>query len=178
MKLKTPTATDIRAMLSVIPPHPDYATWIRIASAVWSVLPMAEGCRVLNSWSPEEKQGEYATKHKTRLQQVGIGTLIYYAKQYGYAPHPATRSQRPQARPALTFRPPPTLPPAPTPPTPCAAPAAPHEPNRADPRLVAHTAEQLRRIHKAGWITGTDDPNTRFFAEVIMMFEATPIFEK
>ncbi len=78
------TADDIRAFLSAIPPRPDYGTWLRIASAVWSVLSMEEGCRVLNEWSPEEHAGEYAAKHRHRLAQVGVGTLVHYAKQHGY----------------------------------------------------------------------------------------------
>lgn len=75
---------EIQKMLSAIPPRPDYDTWMRIASAVWSVLGMAEGARLLHQWSPEEKEGEYSSKHKVRLKQVGIGTLILIAKDHGF----------------------------------------------------------------------------------------------
>lgn len=88
------TAADIREMLVVIPTRPDYDRWLRVASAVWSVLPMAEGCRVLNEWSPEENEGEYAGKHKHRLQQVGIGTLVHIASQHGFDARAAWRRQR------------------------------------------------------------------------------------
>ena len=63
------TAEEVAEMLSFIPPRPDYDTWLRVASAVWSVLPMLEGAQILNKWSPEEREGEYASKHKHRLEQ-------------------------------------------------------------------------------------------------------------
>ena len=78
------TAADIAEMLRFIPQRPEYDTWLRIASAVWSVLPMADGARLLHQWSPEEKEGEYASKHKARLKQVGIGTLAHIASLHGF----------------------------------------------------------------------------------------------
>jgi hypothetical protein len=81
-----PSREEIAAMLTFIPPKPDYATWLRIASAVWSVLPLVEGCQVLAAWSPEQHQGEYLSKHRYRLKRVGIGTLIHLAMQHGYKP--------------------------------------------------------------------------------------------
>ena len=71
-------------MLAKIPPRPDYDTWLRIASAVWSVLPMAEGVQVLNAWSPGYRRGEYESKYKARLQKIGIGTLVHLAKENGW----------------------------------------------------------------------------------------------
>ena len=85
------TAKDIEEMLAFIPSRPDYDTWIRIASAVWSVLPMEEGCRVLAAWSPEEKTGEYEKKWEKRLEEIGIGTLVYLATQYGFDAQAAAR---------------------------------------------------------------------------------------
>jgi P4 family phage/plasmid primase-like protien len=87
----TTTAEDIREMLCYIPQRPEYSDWLRIASAVWSVLPMAEGCSVLAAWSPEEKPGEYADKHKHKLDEIGIGTLVWYAQQNGFDAHAAAR---------------------------------------------------------------------------------------
>lgn len=78
------TAEDIAEMLKFVPPRPDYDTWLRIASAVWSVLPMAEGAAILHKWSPEERDGEYASKHKARLTQITIGTLAHIASQHGF----------------------------------------------------------------------------------------------
>ena len=88
------TASDIAEMLQFIPKRPEYETWLRVASAVWSVLPMAEGCRLLAQWSPEEADGEYATKHKHRLEQVGIGTLCHIAAQHGFDAKAAWKRKR------------------------------------------------------------------------------------
>lgn len=78
------TAADIAEMLRFVPPRPAYDEWLRIASAVWSVLPMVEGARLLHQWSPEEREGEYAQKHRARLKQVGVGTLAHIASQHGF----------------------------------------------------------------------------------------------
>ncbi len=78
------TATDIEEMLSFLPPRPAYEDWLRISSSVWSELPFEEGTRLLNQWSPEEKEGEYRTKYDNRLDRVTIGTLIHLAKEKGY----------------------------------------------------------------------------------------------
>ena len=88
------TSADVREMLKFVPSRPDYDTWLRVASAVWSVLPLEEGCRVLNEWSPEEKAGEYATKHGHKLKQVGIGTLAHLASQHGFDARAAYRRKR------------------------------------------------------------------------------------
>jgi P4 family phage/plasmid primase-like protien len=88
------TAEDIAEMLSYIPPRPDYDTWLRIASAVWSVLPAGEGSMLLNKWSPEEQDGEYMGKHKARLTQIGIGTLAMMAQQHGFDAKEAYRRRR------------------------------------------------------------------------------------
>jgi hypothetical protein len=82
---------EISSMLATIPAPPPYQEWMRICSAVWSVLPMAEGCQVLQAWSPEKVEGEYATKHKARLQKVGIGTLVHLAQQNGWTGAPGKR---------------------------------------------------------------------------------------
>jgi len=78
------TAQDIAGMLDKIPSRPDYSTWLKVSSAVWSILPMQEGLDILNEWSPEEKHGEYATKYKNRLEKVTIGTLVYMAQAGGW----------------------------------------------------------------------------------------------
>lgn len=88
------TAEDIREMLKYVPPRPDYADWIRIASAVWSALGLEDGCRLLAEWSPEEKAGEYASKHRHRLTQIGVGTLVHYAAANGFDAKAAARRKR------------------------------------------------------------------------------------
>jgi len=88
------TAEDIKEMLNYIPSRPDYDTWLRIASAVWSVLPMLEGAMLLNAWSPEERDGEYVSKHKARLAQIGVGTLAMMAAEHGFDAKEAYRRRR------------------------------------------------------------------------------------
>lgn len=78
------TEADVEEMLRFIPPRPDYETWMRVSSAVWAALGESAGTAALMRWSPEEKPGEYAAKFKHRLEQVGIGTLVFLAKQHGY----------------------------------------------------------------------------------------------
>jgi len=81
-------------MLAKIPTPQPYAEWMRISSAVWAALPMAEGCKILQEWAPEIRPGEYATKHKCRMTKVGIGTLVHLAQQNGWTP-PASRGKHP-----------------------------------------------------------------------------------
>lgn len=88
------TADDVRELLRFIPSRPEYSEWLRIASAVWDVLPMADGCTVLNEWSPEEKPGEYTAKWRTKLENVHFGTLVHLAKQGGYVRTPAMRAKQ------------------------------------------------------------------------------------
>lgn len=80
------TPETVREMLSVIPPRPDYAEWLKIASAVWDALGEAEGTAALCAWSPEEKDGEYAAKFPKRLTDVHAGTLVMHAKANGWSP--------------------------------------------------------------------------------------------
>jgi len=95
------TARDIREMLAFIPPRPAYQDWLRIASAIWSVLDEAEGSALLAAWSPEERAGEYARKYPQRLQHIHIGTLAWYAKLHGFD---ATSSRKtPTPRPGKTY---------------------------------------------------------------------------
>lgn len=75
---------DVKEALMFIPSHPDYDDWIRICSAVWNTIGEVAGTALLKSWSPEDKDGEYALKYPFRLKEVGIGSLVYFAKQYGY----------------------------------------------------------------------------------------------
>jgi hypothetical protein len=167
---------DIRKMLSAIPPRPDYDTWLRIASAVWSQVGMGEGTRLLQEWSPEEKEGEYAAKHKAKLKQVGVGTLIYYAKQHGFdfVAWKAERVERAawhRLTPRIANRP-----------------ATPFKP-KGERVIFALTAQQpmptidmaeteriageLLKLHQEGFIVGTDDPDARLYAQALRLFRAS-----
>ncbi len=85
---------DVREVLGYIPKRPDYETWLRIASGVWSVLPREEGAAVLNEWSPEEKENEYFDKYPHRLTHITIGTVIHYAQAGGFDAAAASRRRR------------------------------------------------------------------------------------
>ena len=88
------TMADVRELLRYLPPRPDYETWLRIASGVFSVLPFEPAVTVLKEWSPEEKPGEYEIKHRNRLQHVTIRTVIHFAKAHGFDAAAAARRQR------------------------------------------------------------------------------------
>lgn len=175
---------DIRKMLSAIPPRPDYDTWLRIASAVWSQVGLAEGTGLLQEWSPEEKEGEYAAKHKARLKQVGVGTLIYYAKQHGFD-FVAWRGERAESaarhmfttcitnRPATPFKPKGerltfAAPATQLPPTPRTISAP-----RIDMTEAERVAKELLKLHDADFIAEETDADARFFARVAHVFRGT-----
>jgi hypothetical protein len=77
-------AAAVRSMLAMIPPRPEYNEWLKIASAVWDALGEEEGTAALCAWSPEEKEGEYATKFQKRLTDVHAATLVMRAKANGW----------------------------------------------------------------------------------------------
>jgi len=78
------TVEQVRELLSYIPPRPPYDDWLRISSAVWSVVSKEQGCALLSEWSPEEEAGEYGKKWENRLTEIQVGTLIRYAKLNGW----------------------------------------------------------------------------------------------
>ena len=75
------TRQDVTDLLTKIEPRPDYPTWIKIISAVYSELEYEDALAVLKNWSPEEVPGEYAEKYRSRLDHVGVGTLVYLASE-------------------------------------------------------------------------------------------------
>lgn len=183
MPLSTDTFTeaDIAGMLQKIPSHPPYSEWMKILSAVFSVLPFIEGARVLNEWSPEKRDGEYFRKHQQRLKQVGIGTLVMLAKEHGWAgsksiqrgkvlirqaPTPTRRNTPPSwlapiTRPATTAAPLPLTTP-------------PHIPaSEFDMAEAERIAAELLKMHEEGFIKGPDDPNARLYAKALRLFRAS-----
>jgi hypothetical protein len=78
------TPQDVREMLAVIPSHPSYDEWLKIASAVWDALGESEGTAALCEWSPEEHAGEYAKKYGDRYERVTAGTLVHIAREHGW----------------------------------------------------------------------------------------------
>lgn len=88
------TMDDVREILSYIQSCPEYHTWLRVASGVFSVLPMDAAIEVLEEWSPEEHPGEYAKKHRERLTRVTIRSVIHMAQACGFDARAAARRQR------------------------------------------------------------------------------------
>ncbi|QTN34141.1 PriCT-2 domain-containing protein [Akkermansiaceae bacterium] len=79
------TPETIKGMLTCIPTRPDYDTWLKVSSAVWSATgDEAAGTALLKEWSPEEEPGEYSEKFKTRLTEITAGTLVHLARKHGY----------------------------------------------------------------------------------------------
>jgi hypothetical protein len=88
---RTISSHGVSELLRWIPTAPDYNTWVRIISAVGNTLPEAEAETVLLAWSPDQKPGETLRKLRSRMTRVGYGSLIYQARQHGYAPQPSNR---------------------------------------------------------------------------------------
>lgn len=175
MPLSTDTFTeaDIAEMLQKIPPHPEYSEWMKILSAVFSVLPFAPGARVLNEWSAEKTEGEYFRKYQQRLKQVGIGTLVLMAKNNGWAGSKSIRKGKVLIRQAPT----PTR--RNTPPTwlaPISKPATTltHTPTiEIDMAEAQRIAAELLKMHDEGFIEGPDDPDARLYAQTLRLFRAS-----
>jgi hypothetical protein len=78
-----PLIEELPRMLAAIPPRPAYDEWLRISSAAWNAWG-EDATPYLETWSPPECGGEYQSKFKGRLRDVGVGTLIHLAKAAGY----------------------------------------------------------------------------------------------
>jgi hypothetical protein len=81
-----PSKAKIREALGFIPQRPDYPDWFKLVAAVGDALPEADAIEVLNEWSPEEQEGEYAAKLRSGLKKIHVGTLFHIAKEYGWEP--------------------------------------------------------------------------------------------
>lgn len=83
------TVEMIREMLAAINTRPGYRDWFRITAAVLAAvhgdIDLAE--MLLKEWRPEEEEGEYRAKLESGLDgSIGVGTLVYLAKQHGWKP--------------------------------------------------------------------------------------------
>ena len=74
----------VEEVLSFIPPRPRYPEWLKVLSGVFAEIPFAQAVLVLNMWSPEEDENQYERKFPERLKEVGFGTVIRMAMDYGY----------------------------------------------------------------------------------------------
>jgi hypothetical protein len=88
-----PDKAIVREMLAVIPKRPDYSDWLTVLGAVGDTLPFDEAIEVLQEWSPEEREGEYAEKLRSGLNKIHTGTLFHLAKQHGWRSKPKSKPQ-------------------------------------------------------------------------------------
>jgi hypothetical protein len=81
------TAEVVECMLSCIPPRPDRDTWMKISAAARNSLgDDAAAIELLKSWSPEEKEGEYAELLSScPFEDITFGTLVHHAELHGFS---------------------------------------------------------------------------------------------
>ena len=63
-------------------PHNDL--WIKVISAVWNEFSESESLQIILSRWQEEKTDETLYKLRSRLSKFTIGTLVFYARLFGY----------------------------------------------------------------------------------------------
>jgi putative DNA primase/helicase len=80
-----PTIEETREMLSYIPPQLEYIEWVKIISAVASKFDEQTAVQLIEEWSPGERD-EVKYKFQRRMQKVTYGTLVWFAKHYGWLP--------------------------------------------------------------------------------------------
>jgi len=68
-----------------IPKRPHYGLWLRLSAAVRnSLADESEAIDILQDWSPEEEEGEYDKLLSYSFDEIGFGTLFYYAQKHGF----------------------------------------------------------------------------------------------
>ena len=100
-----PSPAEIRDMLRYIPPLLPYEDWVRVAMAVHELYPGEEGRALVDEWSTTAREAHRCNGTLRRQPgkwrqfrapgqagNVGAGTLIWLAKQYGW------RSERERPR--------------------------------------------------------------------------------
>lgn len=90
------TEDDIREALKVMPVHGDYNTyWLKVLMAIHDAFPDERGVSLAEAWSPG-KRGEVRRKFmsfdRTSKDGVTVATLFHMAKEYGWQPKRAARS--------------------------------------------------------------------------------------
>jgi hypothetical protein len=93
-----PSLDELGEMLRHVDPQPGYHKWLSILAAIHSAYPGADGEALAEAWSGQvSKPGEIAAKFKSFGNYQGvtkknatIATVIYEAKQAGWAPRRAT----------------------------------------------------------------------------------------
>ena len=80
------TLADLADLIAGIP-RPEYDEWLAICSGGWNQFGEAATPVFAAQWA-EEQPGEYDRKFKNRTADHTIGTVVYYAKSYGWTPKP------------------------------------------------------------------------------------------
>lgn len=96
-----PPVEEIRKMLAVIPEKIEYLDWMRIVSAVGNSYPEDVAFDLITAKWPDMSQGDVRYKLQRRLHRVGIGTLIYHAKRYGWNPPAGMYDDPPKPKEAI-----------------------------------------------------------------------------
>jgi hypothetical protein len=76
-----------KVLMTYLPQRPDYDMWIKVISSVGNYFSDTDALDIILSHWSDEKPNETEYKIKQKLRNYDIGTLIYYAKYYGYIPH-------------------------------------------------------------------------------------------
>ena len=79
-----PTPEYCRELLQYIPQRPEYPFWISIIAAVGNTFPENTALDLLLTRFTDELPSEHAHKLRSRLNSVNFGTLVWYARKYGY----------------------------------------------------------------------------------------------
>lgn len=72
-------------LMSFLPSRPDYDMWIKVISAIGNEFSESDALDIILSRWGDEKPNETLHKLRNRLSKFTIGTLIYYARTYGYS---------------------------------------------------------------------------------------------
>jgi len=79
-----PTPEYCRELLQYIPQRPEYPFWIAIIAAVGNTFSEPVALGLLLERFTDELPHEHAHKLRSRLKTVNFGTLVWYARKYGY----------------------------------------------------------------------------------------------
>ena len=89
-----PDLAVVESALNAIPPQPEYPKWYRIVAAVRDAVGNdTEAERLLERWSPENREGDHTYSERLKNaadDRITAGTLFYHAEQNGWE-HPAKR---------------------------------------------------------------------------------------
>ena len=80
------TLEDLAELIAPIP-RPGYEDWLEICSGAWNHFGAA-ATPVLSAHWPDETEGEYDRKFKSRTADHTMGTVVHHAKIHGWQPKP------------------------------------------------------------------------------------------